>query len=355
MNKNTFNKAIADKIRDESFQSWISGRADAEIRQKWENWLLENPINNEIRDRALEIWTSAQFKNRRLPNVQAELQRLKNTLGLSDHPSIDTNVIIMHNRRFWKFSAAIVSVAALFLLYFVLNNYIPFFNSAGQYITASAGYGERTQLTLSDGSAVVLNGGSSLKYPQEFSTNERRKVYLQGEAYFNVSHKPSGAAKKFSVFTRHGEVEVLGTRFTVKAGEKLTEVVLISGSVKAVAKEKQESLDISASVIMKPGDYLRFKLGAEILSPKQEYNSLKTSWWKKQLVLKKTPVKEIIARLEDTYGIEVKLEDHSLIEKTISGSIENDSLDLIIEMLAKILGTRVSRSGNTVVFREPAS
>ncbi|RYZ26040.1 MAG: hypothetical protein EOO10_16635, partial [Chitinophagaceae bacterium] len=46
------------------------------------------------------------------------------------------------------------------------------------------------QLSLSDGSQVILNAASSLTYPTVFS-NGSRSVTLTGEAYFDVAHLPA--------------------------------------------------------------------------------------------------------------------------------------------------------------------
>lgn len=50
--------------------------------------------------------------------------------------------------------------------------------------------GAEYQLTLADGTRVILNSESSIRFPDEFHTNERR-VFLHGEAYFQVAHDES--------------------------------------------------------------------------------------------------------------------------------------------------------------------
>lgn len=352
MKKIELKKERDDFFADESFQLWISGNADSITNQKWEKWLAQNPEYKTIHDQALRIWQAAQFSSHSVPDIQAEFNRLRQTLNLPKHSPPYRNIITMNNRRFRKISAAIVSLAAVLLIAIALNISIPFFSPSGQYTTITTVFGERTQLTLSDGSTVILNGNSTLKYPEEFSPDKKRITYLKGEAYFDITRKSAAFNNEFTVTTNHGEIEVLGTRFTVHATTKYTEVVLIRGSVKAIAKEKPDTQNISASVIMKQGEYLRFDNGAQILTPKMGNIALKTSWWKNKLVLNQTSVKEIITRLEETYGIKVKLEDLNLSEKTISGSIENESLDLIIETLSKILRATVSREGNEVVFKK---
>lgn len=85
-------------------------------------------------------------------------------------------------------------------------------------------------ITLSDGSKVWLNAGSSVTYPIAFIGNER-KVTITGEAYFEVAHN---ASTPFKVTKDEMEVTVLGTHFNVNAydDESDIRVTLLEGSVK---------------------------------------------------------------------------------------------------------------------------
>src|SRR5699024_10276411 len=56
-----------------------------------------------------------------------------------------------------------------------------------EYNTLNVPNGERFELELSDGSYIMLNAGSSLKYPVNFFDKGSRKVYLKGEAFFKAS------------------------------------------------------------------------------------------------------------------------------------------------------------------------
>jgi transmembrane sensor len=95
-----------------------------------------------------------------------------------------------------------------------------------------------------DGSHVWLNAGSSVTYPVPFQGNER-KVKIDGEAYFEITHD---ASKPFKVSKNDMEVTVLGTHFNINAydDEPGIKVTLLEGSVK-VNKAKNEQ-------VIKPGE-----------------------------------------------------------------------------------------------------
>ena len=98
------------------------------------------------------------------------------------------------------------------------------------YNTIMVPKGGEYQLILADGSKVWMNSASTLKYPTAFSGKER-KVYLTGEAYFEVA---KNAAMPFIVKTSKAEVQVLGTHFNVMAydDEANCKTTLLEGSVR---------------------------------------------------------------------------------------------------------------------------
>ena len=99
-------------------------------------------------------------------------------------------------------------------------------------------------ITLSDGTKVWLNSASSLKYPVAFNDTER-KIFLTGEAYFEVIHN---SKIPFRVEAKNQVIEDVGTRFNVNAytDELDIRTTLLEGSVKI--KEGNQSQ------LLKPGD-----------------------------------------------------------------------------------------------------
>lgn len=96
--------------------------------------------------------------------------------------------------------------------------------------TLTTDSGQTFRIKLSDGSLVVLNAASSLRYPTNLGRGGNRSVYLTGEAYFEVAADPSAP---FTVDVRNQQITVLGTRFNVNGykNEPDTRTVLIEGSV----------------------------------------------------------------------------------------------------------------------------
>jgi ferric-dicitrate binding protein FerR (iron transport regulator) len=104
------------------------------------------------------------------------------------------------------------------------------------YNTLKTARGNEFDMQLADGTRVWLNADSELRYPVQFTGNDR-KVFLKGEAYFEVSHDEN---KAFIVDTYGQEVKVYGTEFCINAyDEKITKTVLVEGSVGVRAKQSK--------------------------------------------------------------------------------------------------------------------
>lgn len=122
-----------------------------------------------------------------------------------------------------------------------------------QFNTMSTPKGRQFQVVLPDGTKVWLNAASSIRYPVEFAANER-KVYVAGEAYFEVAkdmHRP------FLVSVNNtADVEVLGTEFNVNAydNERVVRTTLVNGGVRVSAQQAEPPADGRLNdVILKPG------------------------------------------------------------------------------------------------------
>ena len=114
------------------------------------------------------------------------------------------------------FTMKAMRIAAIFVLAFglsyVLIQALQKENVEMQTVYVPAG--QRTQVTLADGTMVWVNGKSTLTFPSQFASRTR-KVELDGEAYFEVQKDPE---KQFIVSTAHqSAIKVLGTKFNVKA------------------------------------------------------------------------------------------------------------------------------------------
>jgi len=349
-------------LSDESFQRWITNTATAEENKRWSDWLQSDFRHQEIYREAIKLWQLTQFQPASMPDIDSEWEKLRDRLNLN--PQETASIVNLsankensdRNLSLSKLWLRIGAVAAAIILIVLISLYLleMTYPSRQSFQTASTDYGQRVRITLPEGTTVILNANSTLSYPTTWTKRTMRRFKLKGEAYFIVSSLPKGEQHNFIVETKDGKVEVVGTRFAVCERGRGTRVAVEEGCVKvSVPGDTTKQFNSpTTKILLTSGHLLKFKRGDRSLIPKYENVDVYTSWWTDQLVFDKTPFENIITRLEDTYGVQIKITDKHLLKRTLSGSIENTNLQTIITVLAKALQVPVRRKGNLIIFGE---
>ena len=254
----------------------------------------------------------------------------------------ETKVIPMY-RHLMKVAASIVLIiTAGILVYKVSENFES--NVKYKVIEKATSAGQRTPLLLGDNSKVNLNARSRLKYKEPFA-DKKRELELDGEAYFKVAKNPE---KPFIVSVKGLKVEVLGTEFNVKSFEEGDHayISLIEGSVK-VMDSQENTLDT-----LKPGEQLIFDNKSEQFKV-TAFDELKVTGWKDNvLVIDNEPLFTVIEKLEDRYGVRIKIKDEPVGKCVIKATLKKESLNTFLKMLKhsfaidyKVKNKEVSLSG----------
>jgi transmembrane sensor len=196
-------------------------------------------------------------------------------------------------------------------------------NNPMQYNTIATPRGGQYWVTLADGSKVLLNAASSLKYPVAFNGNERL-VELTGEAYFEVVHN---AAKPFRVKTAGQVVEDIGTHFNINAyaDEPNTQTTLLEGSVK-VSQDGTEN-----TKILVPGEQL---IAGDNLFKSRKINVDQAVAWKDGLfVFDHTNLRALMRQVSRWYDLEIVYEG-DVKNEDYFGEVERKySLNEVIKIL----------------------
>lgn len=161
-------------------------------------------------------------------------------------------------------------------------------------------YGKSFKLTLNDGTQVHLNSGSTLIYPQFFSDNSKREVFLVGEAYFAVA---KDSKRPFIVKSKNIDIAVLGTQFNVSAypDDNKNTVVLVEGSL-----EIQSIDNTHNKVLLKPHQKaeLDIKSGRDI-----EISDVSVSkyilWKEGEMYFYNEAFHDILIKLERHFNVEI--------------------------------------------------
>lgn len=208
-----------------------------------------------------------------------------------------------------------------------------------EYNSISTPLGRHYRVVLSDGTKVLLNSVSSIRFPAVFTSDERR-VEITGEVYFEVAKSKN---KPFKVVCGTQTIEVLGTNFIVNAydNERSIKTTLLEGSVK-VSKGAE-------SVRLKPGEQAQTTASIEVIKA-PDINS-EISWTKGSFYFKDADIETVMRQASRWYDIEVNYKG-TIPRKQLNGAISQQvSLNQFLEML-KFAGVNVATNRKMVTISQ---
>lgn len=180
--------------------------------------------------------------------------------------------------------------------------------------------GRANTLLLSDGSKIILNASTRFKYPTSFNGNER-VVHLEGEAYFEVAKNQS---KPFVVKLKNQQITVLGTSFNIQAfnDDRFSVTTLLSGSILLESFDAQGRK--MSSMKLKPNQQARSdnRTGSIFLSETDA--SISNAWVGGKYRFKDETLVSIVKRLENYYGVNIRLAHDSLWNIRYTGTFSLD-------------------------------
>ncbi|MDR2271086.1 MAG: FecR domain-containing protein [Sphingobacterium sp.] len=215
------------------------------------------------------------------------------------------------------------------------------------YQTIRTAKGKQSRIYLTDGSAVVLNSDSQLKFPL-FYEESHREVELQGEGFFEVETNKN---KPFIVKTHDQRIKVYGTKFNVNnyENEQTTKTTLFHGQVSVqnlIGSSPQKEY------VLKPGEQIVLDKKSKTLKQDKTKNEEQVLGWKNGVfVYENATLKEIMKDFARWYNIEVDIE--SLPVLTFSGTIpRNYELDRALSVISRTANIKINRTGTMLKFEK---
>ena len=356
---------IEDFLADESFQSWVRLKLD---HQAWEEWTLENPDRAKLVEES-RLWLLAMTVHQEEINSSVLQSALEDTWGkINKKEQLLTKIkrpAVKLWQNNWLKGVAAALIFGLLSTWFYsnnssLNNYESSYNKLinENYI----GLVEQTNhtlkaqiITLSDGSSVLLKPNSKLSYPKIFTGNTR-KVYLSGEAFFEISKNPK---KPFFVYANEIVTKVVGTSFRIKAYADLpnVEVIVRTGKVKVrsnplITNCKEEE------IILLPNQALRFTrknlIFNKITDITQEESLATAQGNIEQLSFEFTdiPVTQIFKTIEQAYLVNIDFPIEKLKNCHLTTSLNDQPLPEKLKIICKSISnnTNYEMNGNQIII-----
>jgi ferric-dicitrate binding protein FerR (iron transport regulator) len=293
------------------------------------------------RDRQITDWVRTHREDAELHvDVDAAWSRFsaRNELGTTVTPLRRRTIPTI-----WRIAAVLVAVAGGAGLWRVASN-APSRPAPMREVFALNG--QHTAVTLDDGTRVSLNGGSRLSYPAS-SGNGARDVYLDGEAYFEVTHD---AARAFRVHVKRGVVRDIGTRFSVRAyaSQPSVEVAVVEGAVALSADS------LGSGVELKAGDLgVLPATGTPTVDHPASLDRY-VGFAHGSLVLEGMTLHDVASQLERWYGVAVTVDDTLLATRPVVARFRGETITQALDAITLALGARYELRGEAYVIRARA-
>jgi len=298
----------------------------------------------------------------------AEPERIK---MLNEKVSLDHGLQRGMKLKKWMYVVSATLLISLFISAYLFYNNKQKIRSViyPNISSVTTKYGNKSKVSLADGSHVWLNAGSRLDYNSNDFNKTLREVNLTGEAYFDISHNP---AKPFIVSSGNMRIKVLGTMFNVKAypEEKHIETSLIKGSVEITIKDRPDDIYILRpnEKLVVSNDGLSERLNAlnaahnaqsgresaEMVALKKvDYSPmeklvLETAWVQNKLVFRSEKFSDLAKRMERWYDIEIRFRNSGKEELKFTGIFTTETIQQALKAMQVVHSFNYVKEDNII-------
>ena len=296
---------VSDLVRDDFFISWVVSK-QADAVDFWENYLKNNPDQITKIEEAKK-WVLNLHHSTHNDNLEVfDTQKIWN--------KIEENIAPNVKKLSWIFYSAAAS------LLFILGFFVFGLNKNQEY---SSTVGQQVKIELNESTKAILNAVSQLKTID----SDKAKVYLNGEAYFEVV-----PGNSFSVKTSEGEITVLGTSFNIQSRNGKTIVDCFSGKVKVTDM-------FGNTEILMPEE--RIKIEESGLASEKE---IAIEGWRNGMVYLQTDLLgDALDELKIYYDVDFEVSSQ-IRERKIVGFFTTDNLDSALIQLTTPLNLKFEKS-----------
>ena len=268
-------------------------------RRKVQRWLADDNHAEEKKEALHTLWQQAG--EQKVPRgMQQSILRMQQNLGMQSVGSCKKYQLLI-----WRAAAIFLLAVSSVSIYLMLEKDKLQKDLVECFIPTA----EIRELTLPDGTRVMLNSRSTLLYPEQFA-GKTRSVYLIGEANFQV--KPD-EKHPFIVKANDFQITALGTEFNVNAYPENNELIatLLEGSVKV------EFNNLISNVILKPNEQITYN----------------------KLVFSDMHLDEIFTSLERKFPYTFVYSLHSLNNKSYSFRFQQQAtLEEVMKIITQVAG-----------------
>lgn len=336
--KNKATLTIDELLVNESFLNFYFRKDEADILE-WEDWADENTERQELIKQAFGQLDKLSLKWKQ-EQISEKFEELNEKLE-----EIKPLQVNYRRPQMIRWAAAVILFLGIGWWYFQQNSsksviYTELVENAPTALIEKENNTDNPLLiTLSDGSSILLQHGSRLSYPANFA-GDKREVYLDGEAFFEVAKNPE---KPFLVYANELVTKVLGTSFNIKSfkGQKDIQVIVRTGKVsvfKLNEIQNSKNVKILEGVVIIPNQQIKFDKEKsnfskslveqpEMLSEMPQYN----------FEFKDVSASSVFATIQKAYGISIVYDEELLKECPVTASLSDEPLYGKLELVCNAI------------------
>ncbi len=371
MEKDLYKKSCEDLIC-----GYLKNELTEDETSRLISWLEQDKKNKRLFDEMSDLWVTARATSPD-PGFDARegflrfREKIKSTNNLKESKTKTFRL-----RTLLRYAAIFIIAfsAGGSLFFFVGRNSIePALQSVNKIVVP---LGSKAWFSLSDGTFVTLNAGSTLNVSNGYGINNRI-VRLDGEGYFNIAKDTNNP---FVVQTPFLNVRALGTEFNVKAYsvDKTIETTLVSGSLQI---EPVKEVNQGRITVLKPNQKVTFfkedfvftdeqgdkenEIPARTVSVKKirtvaparlikediDVNPV-TSWKENRWIFEQQSLAQIAVDLERKFDVRIIFESEKLKSYRFTGTILAEPIEQVLIALSMTAPINYNVRGRVVTLSE---
>ncbi|MEX0660605.1 MAG: FecR domain-containing protein [Balneolaceae bacterium] len=333
-------------------QKFIIGEADEDQHRIIMDWMDEKPANRKLVQDLKDIWELTPREEFDV-DVQGAWKEFQHRQGIAKPHNLNKDY---RSRKVSKMPLYVLRTAAVILVSMFAGVFMQYTLTQGTDVeqvsefyvmqTFETGKGEKARVTFSDGTKVILNSASSIQFPKEFP-GQKREVYLDGEAYFEVAHNSN---HPFIVYAQDVEVQVLGTEFNVQGWSDDASVEVAVRNGKVAVGSSGTHLDEDQQVILTRGLHTIVERGENPSPPKNVNITNHFVWTRGGLHFDNVPFNKVAKRIERRFNVQIDGVRDELKDIPYTGTFLYAELDEVLSVIGASMGIEYQRDGMEITI-----
>ena len=332
---------IEDFIQDLYFRKWVLGRLPKNDTF-WEDWMIDNPNKLYLIEEAKTLVIATQIEE-------------KEDDEYTKNEGIEAILKNTNQRYEWFYQRNVLATAATIILllttlWWINGNKVIFKKGNLSSQETENKSSQSLFITLSDGTLVTLKKDSKIQVSKDFG-QQKRIVYLNGEAFFEVKKDPQ---HPFLVYAGGVVTKVLGTSFTVRAyqNESKTSVAVKTGNVTVYQEKSLKENNHPDQILLTPNQ--------EAIFEKSSNKIVKTVVEKPILLIKatesinfeynETPIVKVLSQLETAFGVKIIYDADILTQCNLTASLSEEPLFDKIAIICETIQARYEIADGQIVI-----